>query len=248
LSQNPNISLQIFFKCVCPAVRPDIWIFPFLNVYGILGGGTTDTEVSLLEPIGFETTQHFKAKSFGIGATLTGALGPVWIAWDNNYNFVGIDVIVEPVPAFNSSFRVGHVIRFPYQPERSLSIWGGVFYQSIQNDTEGSIPLQDIFPNFGSGILIDYLNDWAESLPPAQRVIVNQIIDKLEEISNGLNPGEATVEYKLDKRVAAPFNILLGAQFQFNKNWMLRSELGVFGKRSQFLLNLNYRFPWIKKK
>ncbi len=31
-------------------------------------------------------------------------------------------------------------------------------------------------------------------------------------------------------------------QYQFNKNWMLRSELGVFGKRSQFLLNLNYRF------
>ncbi|WP_137403445.1 hypothetical protein [Echinicola rosea] len=228
-------------------IRPDIWVLPFLNLYGMIGGGTTDTNVSLLDPIGLETNQHFKATSFGLGATLSGAVGPFWMAWDNNYNFVDVDVVVEPIPAFNSSFRLGHSILNPSDPEKSLSVWAGVFYQSISNDTKGSINIQEIFPEIGEGGLINYMRDWATTLPPGQRVVANQIIDKMEDISNGIDPGNAVIDYTLDKKVAAPFNLILGAQYQFNKNIMLRSELGVFGKRSQFLLNLNYRFPGFRK-
>lgn len=224
-------------------VRPDIWIFPFLNIYAIIGGGTTDTNVNLLEPVGFKTDQHFGASSFGIGATLAGAVGPVWLAWDNNYNFADIEAIVEPVPAFNSSFRIGHTFFMnPSKPTKTFAVWGGVFYQSIQNDTNGSIAVKDLFPNLGSGNTIENLRDWASTLPPAQRLVANQIINKLEDIGNGIDPENATVDYKLDKKVTAPFNLIFGAQYQFNKHWMLRTELGVFGKRSQFLLNLNYRF------
>jgi len=218
-------------------------VLPFLNLYGVLGGGTSETDVTLLEPISLETKQQFGVSSFGLGATLAGAIGPIFLVWDNNYNFADVEVVVEPVPAFNSSFRVGHNLRNPTKPDRMLSVWVGAFYQIIQNDTEGSIPLSDVFPNMGDGSVIDRLNDWAATLPPAQRVIANQIIDRLES----LDPADAVIDYKLDKRVAAPFNIILGAQYQFNKNWMLRTELGVFGKRSQFLLNLNYRFEGVFK-
>ncbi len=223
-------------------IRPDIWVLPFLNLYAIIGGGTTETSVSLIEPVGIQTSQRFRAQSFGLGATLTGAVGPVWLAWDNNYNFADIDVVVEPVPAFNSSFRLGYSVGFDKHPQRTLSVWAGVFYQSIKNDTEGSIPLTDIFPNAGSGNTIDRLREWSETLPPPQRLIVNQIINKLEDIANGLDPDNSTIDYRLDKRVTGPFNLILGAQYQFNKHWMLRTEMGVFGKRSQFMLNVNYRF------
>ena len=87
-----------------------------------------------------------------------------------------------------------------------------------------------------------------QTLPPAQRVVVKQIIDKLEDMANGIDIGEASIDYKLDKRVADPVNIIMGTQYQFNKRWILRSELGVFGKRSQFLLNLNYRFMGLFKR
>ncbi|GMQ26747.1 hypothetical protein Aoki45_34300 [Algoriphagus sp. oki45] len=228
-------------------VRPDLWVLPFLNVYGILGGGTTQTDVNLVSPVNFQTSQRFSVSSFGLGATLTGAFGPVWVAWDNNYNFADVEVVVEPVPAFNSSLRLGHTVPSFTKPERNLSVWVGTFYQSIQNDTEGSISVEEIFPGLGDGNVIERLNDWAETLPPAQKVIVKQIIDKLEDVANGIDPGEAMINYKLEKRVSAPFNMILGAQYQFDKNWMLRTEMGVFGKRSQFLLNLNYRFPGFKK-
>lgn len=225
-------------------VRPDVWVLPFLNVYGILGVGTTQTEVTLLEPVGFQTAQHFTAQSYGIGATLTGALGPIWVAWDNNYNFVDVDAIVEPIPAFNSSVRIGHNFVSSSNPERAFAVWGGVFYQSLQNDTKGSLPMSDIFPQLGSGAKIADLRDWAADLPLAQRIVANQIIDKLEEMGQDA-AANGTIDYELDKRVAAPFNLILGFQYQYNKNWILRSEVGVFGKRSQFMLNLNYRFDLI---
>lgn len=151
--------------------------------------------------------------------------------------------MVEPIPAFNSSLRVGHSILNPVNPEKALSVWAGVFFQNISNDTQGSISIKEIFPQLGEGILIDYMYEWANGLPPAQRIVANQIIGKIEDMSNEIDPGNANVDYLLDKKVTSPFNIILGAQYQFNKNIMLRSELGVFGKRSQFLLNLNYRFP-----
>lgn len=223
-------------------VRPDIWVLPFLNLYGILGGGTTQTDVSLVSPVGFETSQNFGVSSFGLGATLTGGVGPVWIAWDNNYNFADVEVVVEPVPAFNSSLRVG--LSFPdyKNPERGLQIWVGSFYQQINNDTRGSIGVTDVFPGFGSGNAIDALNNWADGLPPAQRIIAKQIIAELEKVGENI-PTDSQIDYTIQKEVAAPFNLIFGAQYQFNKNWMLRSEMGVFGKRSQFLLNLNWRFP-----
>lgn len=223
-------------------IRPDIWVLPFLNLYGIFGGGTTETEISLVSPVGFQTTQRFGVSSFGLGATLTGSLGPIWVAWDNNYNFADIDVVVEPVPAFNSSVRIG--LSFPdyRDPEKGIQIWAGTFYQQIQNDTRGSLGVTEIFPGFGDGNFIDALNGWADGLPPGQRLVAKQIIGELEKVAEGI-PTDSEIDYTLQKEVAAPFNLILGAQYQFNKNWMLRSEMGVFGKRSQFLLNLNWRFP-----
>jgi hypothetical protein len=37
-------------------VRPDIWVFPFLNVYGIFGVGNSSTTVNLTEPLEFSST------------------------------------------------------------------------------------------------------------------------------------------------------------------------------------------------
>jgi hypothetical protein len=228
-------------------VRPDIWVFPFMNLYGIFGAGTTGTNITLVKPIGFETEQNFSVNSYGFGMTLVYGLGPVWVSWDNNYNFANVSVVEKPVPAINSGFRLGHTVLNNRKPYRTLSLWGGVFYQNIKSNTVGNIAFSDVFPGYTEGAGIDYLNQWAETLPPKQQAIAKQVINQIEEIANGANPEDATIQYNLQKKVTAPFNMLFGAQFQYNKNWMLRSEVGFFGQRNQFLLNLNYRFPGFKK-
>lgn len=68
-------------------VRPDMWVLPFLNVYGIFGVGRSRTRVPLIAPVNFSTTQDFSATSMGVGMTLAGGVGPVIVIVDNNINY-----------------------------------------------------------------------------------------------------------------------------------------------------------------
>jgi hypothetical protein len=38
------------------------------------------------------------------------------------------------------------------------------------------------------------------------------------------------------------WNFLVGSQFQLNKHWMLRAEVGFMGSRQQFISGIQYRF------
>ena len=55
-------------------IRPDLWVLPFLNIYGIFGFGKTSTEVPLVKPIDFTTVQNFDATSAGFGFTFAGGI------------------------------------------------------------------------------------------------------------------------------------------------------------------------------
>ena len=70
---------------------------------------------------------------------------------------------------------------------------------------------------------------------------------KINYYFEGREPGDSEIHYVLHKRVAEPWNLIFSAQYQYNKNWQIRSEIGTFGKRTQFLLNLNNRFPGFRK-
>jgi hypothetical protein len=38
------------------------------------------------------------------------------------------------------------------------------------------------------------------------------------------------------------WNLVVGSQFQLNKNWMVRAEAGFLGDRTQFIAGIQYRF------
>ncbi len=71
---------------------------------------------------------------------------------------------------------------------------------------------------------------------------------KINYYFEGREPGDSEIHYVLHKRVAEPWNLIFSAQYQYNKNWQIRSEIGTFGKRTQFLLNPNYRFAGFRKR
>ncbi|MBD0833593.1 hypothetical protein ICJ83_15770 [Aestuariibaculum sp. TT11] len=232
-------------------IRPDMWVFPFLNVYTIFGVGNSSTAVPLVRPVDFSTIQHFNVTSFGFGFTFAGGFGPVFFVVDNNFNFANVDALVEPVPARNLDIRLGHNFVNPRRADRGIAVWFGAFNQNIKGDTNGSINIADLFPN-GAGELQDNfigrLEEWADGLPLAQKVIANQIIDRVDDYLNGVDVSDSTITYKLDKELAKRWNMVFGAQYQHNKHWQLRTEIGTFGKRTSFLIMLNYRFESIFKK
>lgn len=60
---------------------------------------------------------------------------------------------------------------------------------------------------------------------------------------NALSDAEnSSVQYDMNRRLADPWNFLTGAQFQINKNWMVRVEAGYLSSRTQFMGGLQYRF------
>lgn len=232
-------------------IRPDMWVFPFLNVYAIFGTGTTETTVPLVRPVDFSTVQNFNVNSYGFGATLAGGFGPVFVVVDNNINFADVEVLVEPVPAYNLDIRVGHNFVNPTRADRGLAIWFGAFYQKINGDTKGSIQIKDLFPDGTDGLqdnFIGRLDEWADGLPPGQQIVANQIVNAMDDFLDGSDLGNQEITYFLDKKLAKPWNLIFGAQYQHNKHWQLRTELGTFGKRTSFLIMLNYRFESLFKK
>lgn len=65
----------------------------------------------------------------------------------------------------------------------------------------------------------------------------------LNSIDSALNDeNNASVQYSLNKRPADMWNFLIGTQFQYSKNWMIRAEVGFLGSRTQLLAGLQYRF------
>lgn len=227
------------------SIRPNFWILPFVNLYAVFAAGNSQTEVPLVKPINFTTTQEFRANTAGVGATLAGGFHGIIVIVDQNYNWVDLDAFVEPVPAYNLDMRVAHNFVNARRADRSLTIWFGAFYQQIKNDTKGTIYVKDLFPGLTPEKKDEIRQDfdqWYDDLSPAQHIVIDPLINHIKDFFDGKNPGDGQINYFLDKKLANGWNMIFGAQYQHNKTWQLRTEVGTFGERTQFLINLNYAF------
>ena len=231
-------------------VRPDVWVFPFLNVYGIFGFGNSTTEVNITAPIELKSVVDQNVRTSGFGLTAAGGLGPVWIAVDGNITWTKPELLDKPVKVNTFGVRFGHNFVSKTKPYRNFGIWVGAMKASLSSNTVGQIKMKDALPpevfDRADQIATDYY-EWYNSLDPNKPLdaikiekadqILTPIVERLESAD-----GEAIIRYGIDKRVKQEWNGLIGAQYQFNKKWMLRTEAGILGDRKSVLLSLNYRF------
>lgn len=231
-------------------VRPDLWVFPFLNVYGIFGFGNSTTEVNITSPIQLKSVVDQQVRTSGFGLTAAGGLGPVWIAVDGNITWTKPELLDKPVKVNTFGIRFGHNFVSKNKPYRNFGIWVGAMKASLSSNTVGQIKMGDALPqevfDKADQIVADYY-EWYNALDPNKPLdaikiqkadqILTPIIERIDAAD-----GEAIIRYGIDKRVKQEWNGLIGAQYQFNKKWTLRSEAGLVGDRKSFLLSLNYRF------
>ena len=231
--------------------RPDIWIFPFLNVYGLFSVGKNSTTVKLAQPVPLEAVTDFNATGLGFGVLFAAGVGPGWVTVDNNFVWTNIPALVDPVRVHNLGIRIGATKQNRRKPERNFAAWIGAFRQNLASETRGSIDVNDLFPNADEELANRIESRWNDYISdkncsgviqhPACRLdpLVQDIVDKLrtdQPIS------ETTIYYSMDKKPVELWNLIIGAQYQFDKRWQLRSEVGFLGSRTQFLFSLNYRF------
>jgi hypothetical protein len=257
--------------------RPDLWVFSFLNVYGILAWSKTQTSIDAgvwvpkndstsHQVTSFSTTAHFNAKTMGFGLTPTMGVGGYFFALDMNFTWTDVDKLNSPAFAFILGPRLGKNFQFK-KPDMALAVWIGGFRVHLNSGTEGNIAISDIMPEKEFGAKVDEglagvaagqekVDAWwnglstAEQNNPLNIAKHNALNSALEKAGNFLlaadqvasNLSNTTVQYSLDKKPKDMWNFLIGAQFQINRDWMIRTELGFLGTRTQFIGGIQYRF------
>lgn len=236
--ENTNTSYSI-------NVRPDLWVLPFLNVYGIFGYGESHTEVNIVAPLKFKSVVDQSFTTVGVGVMGAGGIGPVWFSVDANWTWNQPELLDKPVRTNVLGVRFGHTFVFKNKPESNIALWAGAMSIKMNSDTQGQIKLIDALPAEvweDRDTFVTEYNEWYDNLTPQKKILVDatpipEIVDKIDSAD-----GETIIKYGMDKQVKERWNGLIGVQYQYNKHWMLRSEAGLIGDRKSFLLSLNYRF------
>ena len=171
-------------------VRPDIWLLPFLNVYGLLGYANTSTEINAglylpdmnnewQEITSFSTKADFKAQVMGIGMTPTMGIGGGWLAMDMNVAWTDVDALDKPVFTFVFGPRLGKSFRLK-KPEQNIAFWVGGFRVKFTSETSGSLNLSEVMDTDELQVKVDQgienvgekqiaVDEWWADLTPAEQ-------------------------------------------------------------------------------
>ena len=138
-------------------LRPDIWLFPFLDVYCLFTKAKTSTAIDAgvwipdannewNEVTSFSTKADFDATGFGFGMTPTIGVAGGFLTLDMNVTWQSISSLDKPVMSFVFGPRAGKSFKFKKNPQSNITFWVGGFRLHLNSETNGSLPLSDIMP------------------------------------------------------------------------------------------------------
>lgn len=147
-------------------IRPDIWVLPFLNIYGLFTKAKTSTAIDAgvwvpdtmnvwREVASFSSLAEFDATGVGFGMTPTMGIGGGWMALDMNLTWQSISALDKPVFTFVFGPRFGKSFKIRNHPQSNISVWAGAFRLKIKAETSGSLPLADVVPIDGLQAKVD---------------------------------------------------------------------------------------------
>jgi hypothetical protein len=227
-------------------VRPDVWVLPFLDIYGLFGIVKTKTAVNVVEPIGFTTNANFDGHTLGFGTTVAGGFQGFIIIGDFNFTWTHLGGIQGAVFSKNISLRPGMNLRLK-RPDRSIAFWVGTNGFFVNRTTNGSVNLSELKGDAAKSDLESISNEsaaWYQPLSQGQKDALKDMANyKLGEINGNPKP-DVIVHYSLIKNPVSNWSMAVGGQYQFNHNWQVRVEGGFLGGRKSLLISGNYRFRW----
>jgi hypothetical protein len=258
-------------------VRPDSWLFPFLNIYGIFGKAKASTEVGFgiwvpdstntpKQILSANSLVEFNTSTYGLGFTPTIGIGGGFLALDMNVAWTDVPQLDKPAQSFIFGPRLGKNFKLK-KPEETVAIWVGGFRVHLSSQTNGSIALSEVLPTDQLGTKVNQgiekvgnaqkqVDAWWASLSSSQQQnpvneakynAANRALGTAGEILAGANNAigtisTSTVQYSMDKRPKDAWNFIIGSQFQLNKHWMVRGEVGFLASRTQVITGVQYRF------
>lgn len=193
-------------------IRPDIWLFPFLNIYAILGKAQASTEVGFgvwvkdsankdVQIASASTLIEFNTSTYGIGFTPTIGVGGGFLALDMNVAWTDVPQLSKPAQSFIFGPRLGKNFKVNRR-DQTVAFWVGAFRVHLSSETNGSIALSEVLPEGEFGSKIDQgiekvaktqqeVDAWWASLTPAQQQnpvnqakhnTANRVLDRAGEL------------------------------------------------------------------
>jgi len=229
-------------------VRPDFWLFPFLNIYGILASSRTSTEVdfgiwlpngtSEEEIFNYVTKAEFDATSLGFGITPTMGVGGGWLALDMNFTWTDIPELEKPAYSFIFGPRLGKSFSLG-KPESNIAIWVGGFRVNLSSETSGIISLSEVLPEDGNlSTKIENgleavatrqmdLDNWYNDLTPAQQRL-NQIkYDAANRVLEAAHNSLTRIDEATEAAEQSTISYTLDKRLKDKWNFVIGSQLQI---------------------
>ncbi|MCC6335772.1 MAG: hypothetical protein IT380_17485 [Myxococcales bacterium] len=223
------------------SIRPNFMVLPFFSVYGVAAVGTSQTTVNITGPVAFQTTAKSTAFVLSLGGTLQGGYKGFFGVADFNFSVADVDRLADLMGANLLSLRAGYTIKLGKR--FSMALWAGASGVMVGVGTRGSVKLAEVLPA-PTQEQVDAVNaKCAEYRPndPRKEPCTN-LAAGFQGWADGTQPPTASVSYSLDKNPTQPWNMLVGAQFAYGRDWMFRAEGGFLSSRLTFMASLEYRF------
>jgi len=216
--------------------RLDLWVLPFLNVYGLFGTASSTTTVNVTAPVEFQTVVENVGAYRGVGFTAAMGVKRNFLAFDMNWVWTDVDRLDQPVRGRSMGIRYGRTLRMGRS--NRMSVWLGTMNQRLVAETKGSIAVSEALPPAVRDSLVDYQTEqWYIDLGPAGQQAADSLMD---EIINRYDSGK--INYSMNKSLTTPWNMLIGGNYEIGKRWAFRAEAGLIGRWS-LMTNVVYRLP-----
>jgi hypothetical protein len=219
---NPNIELKgLDFNDArshdsAVTARLDMWLLPFLNLYGLFGSINGQAEFDLdvsqitgglpgLPPIiepnkTISLNFDYNGFTFGGGITLAGGYENIFATLDTNYTYSTVNIVDGRIDTVTVAPRLGLLVD-PPEIQGSFALWIGAMYMHYKQTVSNDISLQELDPR----------------LPPVE------------------------LAFKLDIENDSPWCFLFGGQWQITKRLQIMAE-GGGGGRGQLVTGISFRF------
>ena len=224
-------------------VKPDLWVFPFLNVYGILGYVDVNTKTVLDEPIELTTNVKTSGYNYGFGTTIAGGIKDWWIAGNFTWTWTVLSNLDTPNFARVSSYRAGKA--HDMGKSGKLTYWFGTMHQKWGRTTSGAFSMSEILGDLPDETIPGQVRNSPnyQNLTPPQKAVVDPILDVVEEAGQGIrdNYDNLKMTYSVDKAPDHPWNMIAGANLALTRHWYFQAEFGFIGRFSA-MGGVNYRF------
>ncbi len=186
-------------------LRGDVWLFPFLNLYGIVGtlNGYSETTIKVkpLKSDALSRNMPFRLELdgtlYGAGFVLAGGYKDVFVLVDASYTETELNVIDGTISSIVVSPRIGYDFTRFGAP---LRLWVGAMYQDVEQSLSGN--LTDIGLTGSLGNLVG-------------------------NVDNG--------RFNVEQHLVTPWNPLIGMQYKIHDRLYLLGEAGLGDRKSLFL-------------